>query len=335
MTTASGSAEPAPSPLIPEPVGSRWFPPTRRIEPRWLLASALFLATLFSTTTLGAVWYLVTRTDRFTDMEIWLTPSVVQRVWTDPDLLFSGLAFSLPAMFILLSHELGHYLTCRRYDLPATLPYFLPFPLGLGTLGAFIRIHAPLRNKRELFDVGISGPLAGFAALLPFLWLGTALSRVEVVREVALSEATGWLFLPGRSLALSAVAHWIHGPIPAGSELILHPFALAAWVGLLVTALNLIPMGQLDGGHILYAATGSLQRRLAPVLWVGLVVVGWFSWRGLWLWCLITLIMGLKHPRVVDERQPLDRTRMALAIFAGVLLALCFSPDPLRILAVP
>lgn len=308
--------------------------PPALARPRWLLAGALFLATLFSTTTLGAVWYLVTRTDRFTDLGIWLTPTVVSRVWSDPELLAWGLRFSLPLMFILLCHELGHYLTCRRYGLSATLPYFLPLPLGLGTFGAFIRIRSPIRNKRELFDIGVSGPLAGFVALLPFLWIGVALSQVEGVEAVPESEATGWLLLPGRSLALVLAARWTHGPMTAGTELIPHPFALAAWVGLLVTALNLIPVGQLDGGHVLYAVAGVWQRRLARFLWVGLMVMGWLFWPGFWIFGLLVLIMGLRHPRVIDERRPLDHRRMALAVLAGLLLVLSFTPDPLRIIPV-
>lgn len=301
---------------------------------RWPLAAALFLATFFTTTTLGAGWYLFTRVEVATDLLPWLGPETVRRVWGDPGLLRLGLAFSLPTLFILLCHEMGHWLACRQYGLPATPPFFLPAPIGLGTLGAFIRIRAPLRTRRELFDVGVAGPLAGFVALLPFLLYGVARSTPMAIEPVVPEEAGALLLLPGKCLAIELLGRAIHGPLAAGSILELHPTALAAWVGLLATALNLLPLGQLDGGHILYAATGRLQRWLAPPLWVGLAVAGWF-WRGWWLWCLLVLVMGLVHPPVRDERPSLGRGRTALALLAAAIFALSFMPLPLSIVPVP
>src|SRR5687767_9022000 len=171
-------------------------------RPRYLLATFLLAATFLSTTTLGAVWFVMSRTDMTIELALplpLLTAGLVRKVWTDPELLRLGLQFSLPALFILLCHELGHYLACRRYRVPATLPYFLPAPFGLGTLGAFIRIRAPIRGKRELFDIGIAGPIAGFVALLPFLLYGVARSAPASIHEATGVDAgTMVLIVPGR-----------------------------------------------------------------------------------------------------------------------------------------
>lgn len=307
--------------------------PAARPRHRYVLAASLFLATLFSTTTLGAGWYLSTRTDITTDLLPWLSPETIRRVWTEPALLAVGLSFSLPVLLILLCHELGHYFACRWYRLPATLPYFIPAPVALGTLGAFIRIRAVIAAKRELFDVGIAGPLAGFAALVPFLLFGVARSQPALVREVAPAEAQAYLLLPGKCLALEVATRLFHGRLAEGTVLDLHPFALAAWVGLLATALNLMPLGQLDGGHILYAATGRLQRRLALPLWVALGAAG-LLWRGWLFWFILVFFMGLRHPPVLNEAEPLDRWRRRLALLALLLLAVSFMPIPIQLVPV-
>jgi len=304
------------------------MPTAPSARPRYGLALLLLLLTVFTTTSLGPSLYLWTRTDIVTDANLFLTPGQILRVWTEPRQLRLGLSISLPALFILLCHELGHYLACRFYRLPATLPYFLPAPLGLGTFGAFIRIRAAVRSKRQLFDVGIAGPLAGFVALLPFLLYGVAHSRPAAVLTATGEDATTLLLLPGHSLAVVLASRFFHGPLPPGTVLDLHPFAFAAWFGLLATSLNLLPLGQLDGGHILYAVTGRLQRHLALPLWLGLAALG-LLWPGWWVWCLIVLVMGLPHPPVWDEVQPLGPPRRALAWVALAMLLLSFMPVPL------
>jgi Peptidase family M50 len=317
--------------LIPGPDGVRAQPEHR---PRYALAITLFLLTVGCTITLGAHWALAVRTDAVSDLAPilgipLLLPSTVARVWGDPALLAVGLEFALPALFILLCHELGHYIACRRYGLPSTLPYFLPLPAFFGTLGAFIRIKAPIRNKRELFDVGVAGPLAGFVALLPFLFYGIAASTpVPLPQAVSFEAANGWLPLPGRNLAFALVSRLFHGPLPPGYVLDLHPFALAAWFGLLATALNLLPLSQLDGGHILYAVFGRLQRRAAVPLWAAVGLLG-LLWPGWFLWCFIVVLMGLRHPPVRDEAERLDRRRLVLAVVALAILVLSFLPVPL------
>jgi membrane-associated protease RseP (regulator of RpoE activity) len=267
------------------------------------------------------------RTDVTTLLVPLLLPRVVREVWSSPALLRLGLSFSLPALAILLAHELGHYVACRRYRIVSTLPYFLPAPINFGTFGAFIRIKSPIRGKRELFDVGIAGPLAGFAMLLPFLLYGVAHSHVAPMPHAG-SGAGGEVLLPGRCLAIQLATLLFHGRLPAGSVLDLHPFALAAWLGPLATAINLLPLGQLDGGHILYAAIGRRHRRLVLPLWIALGLTG-FLWLGWLLWCAIVLVIGLQHPPVYDEETPLDPRRRALAVVALLLLVLSFMPVPL------
>ncbi|MDX1644570.1 MAG: site-2 protease family protein, partial [Thermoanaerobaculia bacterium] len=230
-----------------------------RYRPRRWLPILLFAITFFSTTTLGAGWYLATRTDvTYEPADMvggmpWMGAETIRQVWTDPALRSVGLAFSLPTLLILLCHELGHYLTCRRYGISATWPHFIPAPIALGTFGAFIRIRAPIRSKRQLFDVGVAGPIAGFVALLPFLVYGIRHSTPVTVEAVAPMTSNWVLYVPGRSLLLQLVERIAHGEPAANTVLDLHPFALAGWVGILVTSLNLLPLGQLDGGHILYA----------------------------------------------------------------------------------
>lgn len=299
--------------------------------PRWRLAAALLVATFLTTTTLGAVWHRWSLVRLSTDLSPFLLPETVLGVWGDPALLSSGLTFAAAALGILFCHEMGHYLACRYYRLPATLPYFLPVPLAVGTFGAFIRIKAPIRTKRQLFDIGVAGPLAGFAVLIPVLVLGVALSRPAAVDLGPAGELTGRnILVPGDSLALELTTRAIHGVLPAGTLLEPHPLLLAAWFGLLATALNLLPLGQLDGGHILYAALGRTQRRLAFPLWLGMGALG-LAWPGWWLWCVLVLFIGLAHPPVRDEAVPLDRRRRAVAWVTLVVFLLCFMPVPLEL----
>ncbi|MFP5285418.1 MAG: site-2 protease family protein [Thermoanaerobaculia bacterium] len=298
-----------------------WTPPPPPHQPRWLLALTLFVLTFLCTTTLGPVFWAMTRTDVLTPHEPFLTPMLAMAVWSDPELLRLGLSFSVPAMLILLAHELGHYVACRRYRLPATLPYFIPLPTMLGTLGAFIRIRAPLRDRRELFDVGVAGPIAGFVMLIPFLLYGVARSEPAAL-QLRPGEV---LFLPGQCLAIDLAARVFHGPLADGMVLDLHPYALAAWFGLLATSINLIPLGQLDGGHILYAVSRKWQRRLAPLVWLGLAAAG-FLWPGWWVWCVLSLVFGVFHPRVQSEAAPLGPGRKLLAALAFAILILSFMP---------
>jgi membrane-associated protease RseP (regulator of RpoE activity) len=262
------------------------------------------------------------------DLLQFLTPAMIRRVWNDPQLLRLGFSFSLPALFILGCHELGHYLACRRYGVRATPPFFLPAPFGFGTLGAFIRMRAPLRSRAELFDIGFAGPAAGVAALLPFLVLGLRWSTPAAIQASSPSEALASLVVPGQNLATWVVTRLFHGPLAANEVLNLHPFALAAWLGLFATALNLLPLGQLDGGHILYAAIGQRQHRLALPAWCLLLSLTWL-WSGWGLWSAIVLLLGIRHPPLASDGEPLGPARTALAVVALLLLILSFAPVPL------
>lgn len=310
--------------LLPAPGNVYTAAPTRPDRPRYGRALALFVLTFLSTTTLGPVMVVSSRTGVTTFLIPWLSPATLVGVWRDPAMLRLGLAFAIPALTILLAHEMGHYIACRRYGIPCTLPYFLPVPINFGTFGAFIRIKAPIRSKQELFDVGIAGPIAGFVTLIPFLLYGVARSQ-----PAHLTPGGGNLLLPGRCLAIELATRLFHGRLGEGMVLNLHPVAMAAWLGLLATAINLLPLGQLDGGHILYAAAGPGQRRIALPLWLLLGVMGFF-WVGWILWCVIVMLIGLYHPPVWDESTPLDWRRRGLAWLALAMFILSFIPVPLR-----
>ncbi len=331
MPESSEFDEPPPLGESAPPTASQPADHRAEIRPNYLLAASLFLLTFFSTTTLGAGWYLSTRTNLTTSLLPWLVPQTIVAVWTDPVLLSYGLKFSIPVLFILICHELGHYCACRFYNLPATLPYFIPAPIALGTLGAFIRIKAPIRRKVELFDVGAAGPLTGFVVLIPFLVYGMWRSKPGAI-EIAqgTEEIVAQLFVPGTNLALQALIRLFHGHLEAGTVIDFHPFALAGWVGMLATALNLLPMGQLDGGHILYAVAGRLQRWIGPLSWIGLALAG-LLWSGWWFWCVIILVIGLRHPPIADPEAPLGSRRRWAAAATLLIFILVFIPIPLSI----
>jgi membrane-associated protease RseP (regulator of RpoE activity) len=242
--------------------------------------------------------------------------------------LVGGWAYSATILAILGCHELGHYVACRYYDVDASLPFFLPVPITLtGTLGAFIRIREPIPYKRWLFDIGIAGPIAGFLVAVPALFLGVSMSQV-----VPLRAGPGSLLL-GDPLLMKFAA-WIFFPSMTDAQtLVLHPVAFAAWFGLLATALNLFPVGQLDGGHISYAVLGR-RSTYVTVAMIGVAIV--LSYRSAsWIvWTIVVLGMlfafGVRHPPVLDEDAPLDRTRQALAVVAMIIFALCFTPAPIQ-----
>jgi hypothetical protein len=332
--------ESSPHTIAPSPEPS-WNVPLRFEPPpspppyrtRYRLAIVLLALTFLTSSTLGAVLYLITRTDETTSLPWILLPRTVRAVWGSPELLRHGLSFSLPLLVILGCHELGHFLTCRRYRVPSTAPYFLPLPFGIGTLGAFIRIRARINTKRELFDIGIAGPIAGFVALLPFLVLGVAWSTPAMV-ATATGPTSTLLYRPGNNLAFHLLTLALHGRLPPSMVLDFHPFALAAWMGMLATALNLLPMGQLDGGHILYAVAGSRHRQVAWLTFLAVCTLGFWFLGWLLICFLVLVLMGLRHPPVVYADQPLDARRRWLALVALVIFLLCFAPIPMDVVPV-
>lgn len=288
---------------------------------RWLIHGAWLLATLITTTFVGG-WHL----DGF--LAGGETPAPA---WTPSDLAFwlGGLWFSLSVLAILGTHEAGHYLACRRYGVDASLPYFLPAPLPLtGTLGAFIRIRSVIPHRRALFDIGAAGPFAGFVVAVPILILGLWLSHPapmpEHVEMLALGEP------PLYQLVQAAL--W--GPLPDGQILQTHPVALAAWFGLLATALNLFPLAQFDGGHVAYAVFGPAARWItlataAAIFGLTFVSVSWVAWA-----LLVAGVLGLagvSHPPTGRDDLPLGRRRVVLALVAVVVFLLCFTPVPVEL----
>jgi membrane-associated protease RseP (regulator of RpoE activity) len=249
------------------------------------------------------------------------------QLFADPRFYAAGLKFSVPLLTILWCHELGHYIAARRHGLTATPPYFIPFPipvLGIGTLGAVIRIKDPIRNKRQLLDVGAAGPIAGFVALVPFLAFGISAS------EVGESGVEGAYLEFGEPLIYRLLEALIRPGLGDDMTLWLHPTGVAAWFGVLVTLLNLLPFAQLDGGHIGYALLGRIHQRLVwPLLGV-LAGLG-FIWPGWWVWVAIALFLKPQHPRLWDEAEPLDRRRQLIGWIAFAIFVLSFVVEPIRI----
>ena len=302
---------------LPHPL----FPPRVAPSPRerraWVNL-VLLLATIGSTTYFGSWHYQGFVTD---------FDGVVQSEAS----LWHGLWYSGTILAILGCHEFGHYFACRYYRVDASLPYFLPAPLLTGTLGAFIRIRQPIPTKRMLFDIGVAGPIAGFVVAVPALFLGLALSRVLPLPE----EFSGYSL--GEPLLFQFAAWLIWGEAPAGYSLNLHPMAFAAWFGLLATALNLFPIGQLDGGHISYATLGTRSTWVtlgatAVVILLTFRSASWIAWAVLMVIMMVT--MGARHPRTLDHHIPLDRTRVWIAVAAMLMFVVCFTPAPLEFMDV-
>lgn len=282
----------------------RLVPPTHRpVSGRWVNI-LLFLATLITTVFVGA-------TNRGADP------------FANPWALVQGLPFAVTLLSILGVHELGHYFTAQRYGITVTLPYFIPAPVGLGTFGAFIKMKSPVGDRRALFDVGIAGPLAGLCVALPAIVVG--LSWSELVPE----GATGHGGIVLGSPPLFSLLQWLTlGPIPAGADVLLHPVAFAGWIGLFVTALNLLPIGQLDGGHMAYALVGRHHRKVALVTLLTLIGMGIAYWPGWLFWASLSLILGLKHPPPLDDLTPLDERRRLVAFGSLLLLLSLITPSP-------
>lgn len=272
--------------------------------------------------------------------------------------LRSGLPFAAAILSILGAHEFGHYLAGRYHKVHVTLPYFIPFPISsFGTMGAVINMKEPVKNRRHLLDIGLAGPLAGLVVAIPVVLIGLSLSEVSVIprdlpRGMSLQiegNSVLYLFLKflvfGRLLpapesygSLPPLLHWLSvfftgKPYPLGGiDVMLHPVALAGWGGILVTALNLIPAGQFDGGHILYVLLGRKgAARLLPVILVVLAVLGFF-WTGWWLWLGLIFLFGRAHAEPLDEITPLDPRRKLLAALAIVIFFLVFTPAPMSII---
>jgi Zn-dependent protease len=314
--------------------GGRWLILSRRRavnRERWWLHVALLLLTLVTTTVAGSVLrgYLIID-------DAWgLLRGRVTAVGDPVAALGAGLVFSIPLVAILLAHELGHYFVARRYQLDVSPPYFIPVPLWpsfIGTMGAFIRLRTLLTDRRQLFDVGIAGPIAGFAVALPLLWIGLHLSHPLP----SLAGGRGMILLVGGErlwlgdspvTLLTRMLVWgHHGPV------VLHPLALAGVLGMFVTMINMLPMAQLDGGHLLYAAQPRWHQRVALGFWVAILGLGYW-WVGWYVWAGLVLVLSrgrLDHPTVLVPERPLPAAREWLIWVAVVLFALTFAPVPFK-----
>ncbi len=286
---------------------------------RWWLHVLLFLITFVTTTAFG---YALARSfaagqpvsDAFIETSY-------RRLLFGDHAIWSGVIYSIPVLFILMAHEMGHFVASQRWRVEATLPYFLPFP-ALGTLGAFIRISSPIYYRRTLFDIGISGPIAGFVALLPFLFAGVWMSRVVP----AVHPAGSLLF--GTPLLLRGL-EIVHFPGIPPDRILLHPIAMAAWVGLLATSINLLPASQLDGGHILYALTRERIHKIVTLVMVAVMALfGRFYLA--WLFWALLIFLFRRHPLVYD-REPLGPGRVALGALAVIVLIVSMVVVPVEI----
>jgi Zn-dependent protease len=293
----------------------------RRPKKTWLNI-LLFIVTCLSAFVVGLSWSV---NYTFSD-DLALNPQSLPppQVFSDPRIVNLSLVYAAVLIAILLGHEMGHYLTCRFYRIEATLPFFIPAPTLIGTLGAFIKIQSPITRKKQLFDIGIAGPLAGFVLSLPVLVYGLSLSKIvpSLPREDTL--------VFGEPLLLKFIGGLLFRDLPANSDLLIHPIAFAGWVGILVTAFNLFPIGQLDGGHIAYALIGPKSKPLAKAFLAAFFIMGIFFWVGWIVWALVILLLGLRHPRVIDETEELSPLRRVLGAVVVAIFILSFIPAPIK-----
>jgi Zn-dependent protease len=282
----------------------------------------LFVITAASTFFVGITWSL-----SYKYAESLSHPEQIPlnfEILKDPQILRLSFVYAVVLIAILLAHEMGHYLTCQYYKINATLPFFIPAPTLIGTLGAFIKIRSPIRKKHQLFDIGVAGPLAGFILAVPAVIYGLSVSKVVP----SLPEEGTLLF--GEPLLIKLVGGFLFKGAATGYDVVVHPIAFAGWVGLLVTALNLFPIGQLDGGHVFYSLIGPRVRKYAKFILAAFILMGVFFWMGWFVWALLISFLGFRHPPVVDEDQPLSAGRKIVTGVVLVIFVLSFIPAPVK-----
>jgi membrane-associated protease RseP (regulator of RpoE activity) len=322
--------ESAPAESI-SPVADAWDLPSntywenleaRKQKKSLAIAILLFLLTLISTLAVGAQYasaYASGQTPDFDELF-----SIYGNLLVHPQVLLAGIPFAFTLIGILLAHELGHFFACRYYGISASYPYFLPAPTLIGTLGAFIRIRSAIYNRKALFDVGLAGPVVGFLFAVPALAIAVYYSRV-----VPFSEAHSVVVF-GQPLVLRLLVAVLRPGVAPG-DLLLHPVGRAAWVGLFATSLNLLPAGQLDGGHILYSVASKYHKKITLAVALLLVPLGIYFWKGWIMWAVLLLAIGFRHPPLMNRWEQLDRPRFLWAAVAVVIFALCFMPMPVLI----
>lgn len=316
--------------------------PERSALRRWGVPVALFLLTALSTSFCGAFW---AGSGTFvTDVpELWRRHLLGAALWR-------GLPFSATLLGILLSHEFGHFFAARHHRVTTSPPYFIPMPLLIGTMGAVIRMRGRIPHRRALVDIGASGPIAGFVVAVPLLVLGLSMSEVRPVPAAPPGFPSGSFvsfvgelvgggsaqaaltMQEGQGLLYLALKRLVVGAIPAGSDVYPHPVAMAAWFGLFITALNLLPVGQLDGGHVLFAVLGPRARTAGRVVIALLLGFGLFAWMGWLLWAALAWkVVGTGHPPVEAPDDELGRARRFVAWGSLAIFVATFVPVPLEV----
>jgi len=297
-------------------------------NPRYWLHILLFVATIFTTLVVGAKmeFDFLNNAAPFVHGNEALPLFPVRWALHEPSRLLLGIPFSATLLLILLAHEMGHYLYCRYYGVYATLPFFIPAPTLIGTLGAVIRIKSPIRSRCALFDIGIAGPIAGFVTALVVLVIAMHHSRVvpgvmansDVEMGYPLIFHILWTVLPLAD---------VHGGSALLQDIYFHPTAIAAWVGMFATALNLLPGGQLDGGHIVFALNPRAHRIVSTLTIVALIPMAFYFWAGWLLWAILLRISGMRHP-MVEEWPGVTPGRRWLAAFALLMMIVTLTPAP-------
>ncbi len=285
------------------------------------IAIGLFALTIISTLAVGAQFSFAYARGEMPAFENFF--SSYFQILRSPHAMLAGLPFAATLLGILLAHELGHYFTCRYYGMSASYPYFIPAPTLIGTLGAFIRIRSPIVNRKALFDVGLSGPVAGFIFVIPAM--AFAILHSKIIPGVQADSAV----IFGEPVLMRILLALLRPGVHA-ADLLLNPIGRGAWVGLFATSLNLIPGGQLDGGHILYALSSESHRRVTFGVAIALIPLAYFWWG--WLaWAAILLILGFRHPPLLDRRALLDNKRRVWAAIGLAIFVLSFMPVPVMI----
>jgi membrane-associated protease RseP (regulator of RpoE activity) len=298
-----------------------------RPKHRYWVHAALLLGTILTTLVVGARMEsnFLHNQPAFSMSDDTLPLFHLGWILAQPSRLLLGVPFAGTLMLILLAHEMGHYLCCEYYGVQATLPFFIPAPTLFGTLGAFIRIRSPIRSRAALFDIGIAGPIAGFLVALTVLFVAMPFSRPMTPASTASDIQLGyplifrivWEVLPLPQLKQSHALHHIY----------FHPTAIAAWVGMFATALNLLPGGQLDGGHIVFSLAPRLHRWVSRLTIIALIPMALYFWAGWLIWAILLRISGMRHP-MVAEWPGIGTGRRLLGLCAFFLLALTLTPAP-------
>lgn len=244
--------------------------------------------------------------------------------WEQPEKIYLGLPFSLTLLLILMTHELSHYFASRMHNVTATLPYFIPAPSIIGTFGAVIKMKPPIPDRRSLIDIGASGPIGGFIIAVIACIAGLSMSDIRPAGELQ----QGISF--GSSILFDLLSKIVLNIDPEKYDVLLHPIAFAGWIGLLVTSLNLLPVGQLDGGHIVYALFGEKHRIISILTIPVLIVLGILYWPGWWIWAAMMIFLGYKHPPVVYPYIQLDQKRKITGWICFIIFVLTFTPMPVQ-----